>query len=437
MIARQSFASRLIAESDAQSEALIGGVRMFVAGVLFVTVVALLMRLPLNVFLLRQTELQAAVVVTLLYFLLGLTSFLLVRWGHYKPIYGLAFALLEVALVLANIFFDVRDFETSSLFALASPLILMVTLVLVLQVLRYRLVVHVVASILLLSGILVLLMFDMRVGQPATPRVLAELQQMYSLPPNLVRVLMLCVLATIVGLAIWRSRRMMETIAQELEAAHNRNRFLPRELTSRLDDAELAKLREGQEREVVVMFVDLRGYTALSQTISTSETAALLTRYRQLVSGCITENGGIVDKFIGDGVMCFFGLECSPQRAAEQGADSALAVHRLMNEWNEQRKLASEPLLSIAVALAAGPVLVAALGDDTRLEFTVIGPAVNKASRIEGFAKETGQRTVLDARVFDLLGELSDAQAAALKLDSLGQHRLRGENVTGALYALR
>ncbi|MEM1040012.1 MAG: adenylate/guanylate cyclase domain-containing protein [Pseudomonadota bacterium] len=437
MVARQSFASRLIAESDAQSEALIGGVRMFVAGVLFVTVVALLFRLPLNVFLLRQTELQAAVVVTLLYFVLGLTSFLLVRLGHYKPIYGLTFALLEVALVLANIFFDVRDFETSSLFALASPLILMVTLVLVLQVLRYRLVVHVVASTLLLSGILVLLTFDMRVGQPATPRVLAELQQMYSLPPNLVRVLMLCVLATIVGLAIWRSRRMMETIAQELEAAHNRNRFLPRELTNRLDDAELAKLREGQEREVVVMFVDLRGYTALSQTISPSQTADLLSRYRSLVSGCISQNDGIVDKFIGDGVMCFFGLKCSPEEAAAQSAAAALAVHRSIADWNEERRAAGSAVLDTAIAVAAGPVLVAALGDEQRLEFTVVGPAVNTASRIESFAKEIGQRTVIDARVFSLLEKWPDKQKTGLRLDNLGKHTLRGERRSGSLYTLR
>jgi len=437
MESRQSFATRLIAESDANSEALIGGVRMFVAGALFLTVTGLLVRLPAETFLLRQTELYAAVVVTLLYFLLGLASFFLARSAFYKPIYGTAFAILEVGLVLANIFFDVRDSETSSLFALASPLVLMVALVLVLQVLRYRLVVHTVASALLLLGILLLLVFDMRSGQALPPRVVAELQQMYSLPPNMVRLLMLTVLATIVGLAIWRSRRMMESIAQELETAHNRNRFLPRELTSQLNDQALDRLRQGEEREIVVMFIDLRGYTALSQAISPAEMAALLTRYRSLVSACIAQNGGIVDKFIGDGVMCFFGLECDPQHAASQAVDSALAVHRQISNWNIERREAGEKALAVAAALAAGPVLVAALGDDQRLEFTVIGSAVNTASRIEDFAKETGQSSVLNDRVHTLLVDNSAALPETVKLDSLGQHKLRGEANPAKLYALR
>ncbi|MEL6946187.1 MAG: adenylate/guanylate cyclase domain-containing protein [Pseudomonadota bacterium] len=422
-----------MAESDARSEALIGVVRMFVSGVLFLTVLGLLTRLPLETFLLRQTELYAALVVTTLYFALGLVSFLIARSKTYQPRTGLILALAEVALVLANIFFDIQDAETSSLYALASPLVLMVTLVLVLQVLRYRLVVHVAVSALLLIGILLLLLFDMRMGETVPARVLAELQQMYSLPPNVVRLLMLTVLATIVGIAIWRSRRMMEKIAHELEAAHNRNRFLPRELTNQLDDAELERLRAGEEREVVVMFVDMRGYTALSKTLSPGATAALLTQYRSLVTRQVTAHGGIVDKFIGDGVMCFFGLEIDAREAATQALHAALDIHAALDMWNSERTTTGDPKLAIAIAIAAGPVLAAAIGDESRLEFTVVGPAVNTAARIEGFAKETGQKTVLDGRVHDLLGK--DAFNTG-HLDGLGSHTMRGEPQPVRLFAL-
>ncbi|MDD9909527.1 MAG: adenylate/guanylate cyclase domain-containing protein [Ahrensia sp.] len=369
-----TFAASMIARSDAEAEALIGRVRMLVSTILCLTVVALLFQLPAETVELRRSELYAALAVTALYIDLGFASYCLARSAHYHPWHGFVFAMLEVALVLANIYFDIRDAQTNSLFALASPPVLMLALVLVLQVLRYRIVVHAAVSVGLISGVVLLLASDISLPVDPTARVLDELLLMYSPPPNGVRLIMLAVLATIVGLAIMRSRRLMETIAHELEESHNRNRFLPSELTSQMSDTDLQTLRRDSEREVVVMFVDMRNFTALSGDRSPADTAALLTTYRGLVMDAVLDHDGIVDKFIGDGVLCIFGLESSYEVAAQKAVLAGQGLMQSLAEENKRRAKQGVTPFHIAIALHGGSVFAAAIGDDRRLEFTVTGP---------------------------------------------------------------
>ena len=413
----------MIARSDAEAEALIGRVRMFVGGVLCVAVTAVLFRLPTETFALRQTELYAALVVTLLYFLLGLASYRVARLPSYRPWHGFAFAMLEVALVLANIYFDIQDGQTNSLFALASPLILMLALVLVLQVLRYRLFVHAVVSLTLIAGVLFLLFLDVKMPLDPPPLVVGELLQMYSLPPNMVRLLMLAVLATIVGLAIMRSRRLMESIAHELEESHNRNRFLPRELKTKMSDYDVQTLREGSERDLVIMFVDVRGFTELSSQMRPAETAAMLSAYRWLVTDAVLAQGGIVDKFIGDGVLCVFGLESTFDTAVRAALAAGNDIFVRLASWNSQRSASGDEPLAVVIAVHGGPVLAAAIGDDRRLEFTVTGPAVNTASRMEGWAKENDEAFVVSGAVAMAVGDTSKAA----RMHPLGSQQLRGD----------
>ncbi|MEL6503434.1 MAG: adenylate/guanylate cyclase domain-containing protein [Pseudomonadota bacterium] len=413
-----------MAESDARAEALIGLVRMFVSATLFFTVAAVLWRLPPQIQELRGHALYVALVVTASYFLLGVFSLLVSRSKNYRPVWGLFFALVEVALVLINIYANIRAPHANALFALASPLILMIALVLVLQVLRYRLLIHITVSLLLLTGTLFLILFGGGT-ETISDVFIEEVLGLYSLPPNVVRMVMFGVMATIVGVAIWRSRRLMERIAVETEALHNRNRFLPRELTAALDDGELERLREGEERDAVILFVDIRNFTGLSERLGPAQTAALLTRYRALVSRTVTRHGGVVDKFIGDGVMCSFGLKCSLKEAAAQAVDCACAITA------EAAKSAHDETSRYltACAAASGQVLVAAVGDEERLEYTVIGPPVNRAARVEAFAKEHDYGVVITGEIFDLTANQGNPWR------NLGAHMLRGEKVATRLYA--
>ncbi|MEM9733850.1 MAG: adenylate/guanylate cyclase domain-containing protein [Pseudomonadota bacterium] len=420
-----TLASRLMAESDARAEALIGLARMFVSATLFLTVAAVLLQLPPEIQALRGHALHVALGVTASYFMLGVLSLLISRSRRYRPAWGLGFALFEVVLVLLNIYANINAPHANALFALASPLILMVAIVLVLQVLRYRLLIHTTVSVLLLSGTLALILVG---GQTETVSddFIAEIVGLYSLPPNMVRMVMFAVLATIVGVAIWRSRRLMERIATETEALHDRNRFLPRELTEALDDGDLERLRRGEERDAVILFVDMRDFTGLSERLGPAETAALLTHYRAAVTKTVTDHGGVVDKFIGDGVMCSFGLKCSLDEAAVQ----AVACAKAIVAGSGQKLGKDNPSYSIVCAMACGPVLVAAVGDENRLEFTVIGPPVNRAARVETFAKEKNLDVVITGEIFAMLGQHDQ------DWQDLGHHPLKGEATPTRLLAL-
>ena len=427
-----SFANRMIARSDAEAELLIGRVRMFVASILFAAIFLLFNNLPRETFLLRETELKAALVVSGSYFLLGLLSSFLAQSKAYRPIHGLLFALAEVALVLCNVFFDIVDPETSSLFALASPLLLMIALVLVLQVLRYRLWVHIIVSASMIFGLLLLLLHDMQIGEQTSQRAFNELLQMYSLPPNVVRLLMLAILATIIAIAISRSRSLMVRIANELEESQNRNRFLPQELTTHLTDEDIERLRNGRNREVVVMFVDMRGFTRLTQTLSPSQTADLLSEYRSIIMDIVGQHRGIIDKFIGDGVMCVFGLDSSFEQAACDAVESAQEIQKKSADWNRQRQANGEPECEIVIAIGGGEALVAALGPDERLEFTVIGPVVNSVSRMEEHAKLHDVQVLLSSTVHDGLLK----KHAEDPCREWGTTHFRGENVATQLWTL-
>lgn len=431
---KTSFAGRMIARSDAEAEMLIGRVRMFVAGVIFIALTALITILPPETYALRQAELIAGLVVSFCYSCLGAASFLVARSKFYKPVHGLLFALAEVALVLFNTLFDVLNPDTSSLFALASPLLLVIAIVLVLQVLRYNLKIHITVSVLVILGLFGILLYDPQIGQAPSPRLVDEVLNLYSVPPNVLRVFMLSLLAVIVALAISRSRSLMEKIAHELEESQNRNRFLPSELTTHLSDEDISELRTGRTEQVVVMMVDLRGFTKLALTLTPQQTAELLNSYRSIVMDVVTRNQGIIDKFMGDGVMCVFGLEQDFENASTSAVKAAIEISALMETWNTKRALINYEKLNTVIAIGGGEAFIAALGPPDRLEFTAIGPAVNSVSRMEAHAKEVNVEILISKIVYE--AQTLD-QGIDCTFTPIGKTRFRGEEQETELWSLQ
>ena len=161
------------------------------------------------------------------------------------------------------------------------------------------------------------------------------------------------------------------------------------------------QIRRGDVRrlEAVVMLTDLRGFTAMTAEADEPELLATLDRYFETVADAVQSAGGEVLKFIGDGVLSVFPAEQAANAVA--AARAALAVD-------------GPPFTAV---LAAGPVAYGNIGARERLDFTVIGGAVNLASRIEAVAKRLGEPLVATAAV---------AESAGVKGRSLGRHELRG-----------
>ncbi|MDH3595058.1 MAG: adenylate/guanylate cyclase domain-containing protein [Rhodospirillales bacterium] len=156
---------------------------------------------------------------------------------------------------------------------------------------------------------------------------------------------------------------------------------------------------KGDEREVAVLFADLRGFTALSEDKLPYDIVFLLNRYFAAMGTAVEEAGGRIDKFIGDGVMALFGIE----RGVGQGCRNALEAARRMAERLAELNAALESELArplrIGIGIHAGPVIVGEMGYGRATALTAIGDVVNTASRLEALTKELDVQLVLSAPV--------------------------------------
>ena len=190
----------------------------------------------------------------------------------------------------------------------------------------------------------------------------------------------------------------------------------------------------GESIRAVIWICDLRGFTALTDLAPRQDVIALLNDYFESVAGAVTAEGGEVLKFIGDAMLAIFEIgdnkveedsaAAGPCRAALRAARAALAA---IAARNRERAAHGAPQITFGLALHLGEVTYGNIGASDRLDFTVIGPAVNHAARLEKLAAELGVGVVTSASFAAAVGE---------PLRRLGAHRLRGVGEAQEVFAL-
>ncbi len=145
---------------------------------------------------------------------------------------------------------------------------------------------------------------------------------------------------------------------------------------------------EGQMVEATILFADIRNFTGISERLSPRETVALLNEYLNHMIEVILQEEGIIDKFIGDGLLAVFGAPVQSEKHREQAVRAALAMHEKLADMNRRRQSQGRFPLSIGIGIHTGPVIAGNLGNQNKLEYTVIGDTVNLASRIETLTKQ-------------------------------------------------
>lgn len=144
----------------------------------------------------------------------------------------------------------------------------------------------------------------------------------------------------------------------------------------------------GELKEVTVLFCDIRGFTSLSEKLAPTEIVMILNRYFEKMSNCITEEKGLVNKYIGDAVMAIFGTPIKIENHAKSAVNAALKMRRAKDKLNIELQKESLPLIQNGIGIHSGIVLAGNIGSTSRMEYTVIGDTVNLSSRIEGLCKE-------------------------------------------------
>ena len=188
--------------------------------------------------------------------------------------------------------------------------------------------------------------------------------------------------------------QLIERVRREAVVLSNFQRYFAPDLASQIAGEQGAVQLGGAKRRVVVLFSDIRGFTSLSENMSPDEIATLLTEYFTEMVDVVFEHGGTLDKFMGDAVMALWGAPLTREDDAEQATRAAIAMQQRLARLNEEWQRQGRPRLTAGIGINVGDVFAGNIGSDRRLEYTVIGDAVNIASRL---CSEAGAEEILIA----------------------------------------
>jgi adenylate cyclase len=213
--------------------------------------------------------------------------------------------------------------------------------------------------------------------------------------------------------------------------------YVPKQLVSRLIRRGDVDLPASVEREVTVMFTDIVGFTSLSEGASAAKLADFLNHHFELLAACIEEQDGTVDKFIGDSVMAFWGAPDEQPDHAERAMRAAYAIMTAIETENKRREASDELPVRVRVGLHSGRVVVGNIGAPGRVNYTIIGDAVNVGQRLEQLGKQFMGASADDAAVVVLASkETVEQLQSSVELKSLGEHQLRGRNKSIEVFRL-
>jgi adenylate cyclase len=216
------------------------------------------------------------------------------------------------------------------------------------------------------------------------------------------KIVSILVVSAILGAALIRGRALLVRSVAEGAAAQELSRFFAPEIAQRIrgSDREIAA-GSGEFREAAIVNFDMRGFTRLAETASPDRVMGLLADYQHHIVPVIQAHGGSIDKFLGDGIMATFG---AVQPSDTYAADSLRAVIEAIGEarrWQDELRGRGEACPEVNAAIASGRVVFGAVGDETRLEYTVIGDPVNLSAKLEQHNKHLGTRAICDVATYE------------------------------------
>ena len=196
-------------------------------------------------------------------------------------------------------------------------------------------------------------------------------------------------------------------------------------------------IEASEERVLTIMFTDIRGFSTRAEHMGAGEIADMLNTHFEMLGSAIEAEGGTVDKYIGDAIMAFWGApEEIPDHAARALRAAAEIQHRVRADNDERRARGDDPL-RIRVGIHTGRVIVGNIGSNNRVNYTVVGDAVNTASRIDSLAKEiASEEDCIVLTSGDTRDHAGAADAELYDLSHLGEREIRGREGTVAIFQL-
>lgn len=249
-----------------------------------------------------------------------------------------------------------------------------------------------------------------------------------SLGGTLSGVILLAGTAWISSYAGRERRKMIHQVAGESVKRSRLERYFSPTVAAHLETREEAEaMNAGASRELTILFSDLRGFTALSESMSSEEVVQLLNDYHSHMVDAIFRFGGTLDKYLGDGIMAYFNAPLGQEDHASRALTCALAMQEELTKLNEKRAQKNQAPLRMGIGVHTGPAVVGDIGAPQRREFTAIGDPVNLASRLESLTKEKDTDIIISESTRDHLPKETNLRA-------LGHTAVRGKQEPVAIF---
>jgi adenylate cyclase len=188
------------------------------------------------------------------------------------------------------------------------------------------------------------------------------------------------------------SMLMVEDISSAKRMKSTMSRYMDPVIAAQMMDGDALDLLGGVSAEATIMFTDVRGFTTITEEYGAQGTVSFLNEYFSLMVDCITAQGGMLDKFIGDAIMACFGLPVPHDDDPDRAARAAITMIKTLWEWNAERRDKGLKTVDMGVGIHTDHVVSGNIGSPKRMDYTVIGDGVNLASRLESACKAYSAR---------------------------------------------
>ena len=333
-----------------------------------------------------------------------------VAWSHLGrlPDWSLAGSVFfDMTLLMVLIWsFHIQYMQPAS-FYLKAPTLLYVFIFIALRALRFDARFVVLAGVVAAIGwglmILYVIEYDPFDNMITRDYVAYMTSNTVLLGAEFDKILSILMVTGLIAIAIYRAKNLLVRAVSEQAAAKELSRFFAPKIAERIKGSAVQiEAGSGELRQAAILNLDMRGFTRLAGEAPPDQVMTLLAEYQQQMVPVIQRHGGSIDKFLGDGIMATFG---AVEPSETYAADALRALEEAMSAavtWQSDREIAGRSCPAVNGAVAAGSILFGAVGDDTRLEYTVIGDAVNLSAKLEKHNKDLGVRAICDQQTYDL-----------------------------------
>ena len=311
------------------------------------------------------------------------------------------FIALDIALLLALIWSYGLQYQSAAL-ALKAPTFIFLLFFIFLRGLRleFRYIVFGYAMSVVGWGVLTVLAY--RVSEVTHDFFEYTTSNKVLFGAEIEKLLALTACAFVMFLIVNRSKSLLVFSYQQKDAVNNLSLFFNRDVVEQISAGEdTIRPGKGNERHGAIMSIDIRGFTKFSANRSASEVMATISAYQAHIVPIVHANFGSIDKFMGDGILLHFGIADSTPQFAANALRAAEQVIAAIGRWNRERTAKELEPLNIGIGIEIGKVIFGTVGDESRLEFTVIGNAVNIATKLEKATKNYPGFILMTRKTYD------------------------------------